>query len=167
MEAHESYPFVPPRCFQERRKHDLDALKRAMTELVWRVDMQQPLAYSVSKLAPENLRGLKAASTSRMVIFGEFSDRTIFGDPRSNHAQRAWHDKYHLALEAETDMLGEWRVAMAQAKDAARLMGDTVADWMFADIFGQTLHMWKYSLFPLDQVGFVYHFITTGKVARF
>ena len=167
MEAPAPYPLVLPRCFQDRRKHDVDALKRAMTELVHRVAMQQPLVYSVRRHAPENIHELKAASTSRMVILGEFSDRTIFGDPSSNHAQRAWHDNYHLELSADTDMLGEWRVAIAQANEASRLMGDTAADWIFSDIFGQTLHMQKYGLFPLDQMGFVHHFVTSGQVARF
>jgi hypothetical protein len=167
MEVYDSYPLVLPRCVQDRRKHDLDALKRAMTELIHRVAMHQPLVHSVSKRTPENLRELKAASTSRMVILGEFSDQTIFGSPSSNHAQRAWHDKLHLELSAETDVLGELRVAITQANEASRLMGDTAADWIFSDIFGQTLHMCQYNLFPLDQTGFVHHFVTTGQVARF
>jgi hypothetical protein len=138
-----------------------------MTELVQRLDMQQQLVYSVSRHAPENSRELKAASTSRMVILGEFSDQTIFGAPSTNHAQRAWHDNKHLELGADTDMLGELRVAITQANEASRLMGDTAADWIFSDIFGQTLHMCQYNLFPLDQTGFVHHFVTTGQVARF
>jgi hypothetical protein len=165
-ETHQSLLWIP-RPPQTHRNHNLDALKRAMTELIHRVAMHQPLVHSVSKRAPKNLRELKAASTSPLVILGEFSDRTIFGDPSSNHVQRAWHDKLHLELSAETDVLGEWRVAIAQANEASRLMGDTAADWIFSDIFGQTLHMCQYNLFPLDQTGFVHHFVTTGQVARF
>jgi hypothetical protein len=144
--------------------HDLDAVQRALGDLARRVVRHQRIEYTVRAQAPETYEELKAAATSRLVILGEFSGLTVYGDPSANHAQRAWHDSLHLRLSAATDMLGELRVALAQANEAAQLTGDTVADWVFADLWGQTLHISKYGSFPIDQVQFTMDFITTGRI---
>ncbi len=160
-------PLWIPRCFQPHRKHDVDALKRALRDVLQRIITPQPIEYSVSSHAAENFQQLKAASTSRLVVLGPFSDRTIYGEPAYNHLQRACHDNWHLRLNADTDVHGEYRVAIAQANEVARVGGDTVADFVFADLFGQTLFMQKYLRFPEDQVGFVLDFITTGRIELF
>jgi hypothetical protein len=161
------YPLMWIPRYLQPRKHDLDALKRTLADLVQRSVKHRGLVYTVSSQAPETYQALKAASTSRLVILGEFSDRTIFGEPWYNLAQRAWHDVLHLQLSAGTDKIGEFRVAIAQANEAARLMGDTVADWILADLWGQTLHILKYGRFPIDQIQFTAEFVTTGRVRLF
>ena len=148
-------------------KHDLLAVKCALSPVVERIVEQNSIEFSMSAHAPENFAELAAASSSRLVVFSEFSFNTIWGEPSSNHAQRAWHDHLHLRLFAGTDWRGELRVARTQAAEIGRLVGDQLADWVWGDLWGATMHMALYGRFPLAQVQFVNAFLTTGLVLPF
>jgi len=129
-----------------------------------RIDAKYRVPYSVAEHAPGSFQELKAASTSQLVIYAGASDRTIYGEPSVNWAQRAIHDTLHLELSAGTDPLGELRVALAQALEVARVSGDVLADFAFCDTAGQTWATQKFGCFPVDQVGFVMELITTGRI---
>jgi len=103
-------------------KHDIAAVKSSMREVTQRIAAKYSVHYSVADQAPESYKQLRAATTTQLVVLGPYSNRTIYGDPAVNHAQRAIHDTLHLSLAADTDMLGELRVAIAQANEASRLM---------------------------------------------
>ncbi len=124
-------------------------------------------AFSLAMVAPENLDQLNSAVTSRMVIYAGHSEHTIFGHRWDNYRQRAHHDAVHLLLQADTSVSGERRVARHQCRDIERVSGSTIADILFADLFGQTLHMGKYGMFPDDQSGFIMDYLKTGLINKF
>ena len=124
-------------------------------------------AYSVSAVAPENLSQLNSSATSQMVVYGDFSDHTIYGKKEDNYLFRAWHDMTHLELQADTSSNGEHRVAIAQCQELERLSGTTLANWLYADVYGQVEHYAMYNMFPLEQAKFVHEYLTTGTVVQF
>ena len=128
-----------------------------------RIRQEKNLVYHVSAISAETLPELNSAVTSPMVISALYSDRTMFGNPADNWLQRAHHDSIHLALQADTSTHGEHRVA----KKTVEAAGGTLADIVYADIFGQTLYYEAFQSFPTDQAAFVYHYRTTGKLAQF
>jgi hypothetical protein len=138
----------------------------ALHTMLQRIDAQRHLTYSVAPHAPDNLPQLLASATSRLVVFGEYSDQTIFGTPAGNHAFRAWHDMIHLDLLADTSASGEYRVARQQALEAERVCGATLADLVWADLYGQTLHYGMYGCFPTDQACFTWNYATQKVVVK-
>jgi hypothetical protein len=153
--------------FLQPGKHDIAALKSGMRDVTHRIAAKSRVPYSVAEHAPGSYQELKNASTSPLVIYAGASERTIYGEPSANWAQRAIHDTWHLKLEAGTDPQGELRVALAQALELARISGDILADFAFCDTAGQTWAMQKFGCFPVDQIGFVVELITTGRIELF
>ncbi len=123
--------------------------------------------FSVALVSAETLPALNSAATSRMVIFGEYSERTIFGGRLNNYRQRAHHDSVHLALQADTSVEGEARVAWQQCLEVERIAGTQLADIMYADLVGQTAHMGKYGVFPTEQASFVQEYLNTGIINQY
>jgi hypothetical protein len=123
--------------------------------------------FVVQPVSPETLEQLNSSATSRMIIFGEYSDFTIFGQRLNNYRQRAHHDAIHLRLQADTSVEGEARVARQQALEIERVSGTQLADIIYADLYGQTAHMVKFNSFPTDQASFVQHYVNTGTIAQF
>ena len=150
--------------YSNRQKYDAAYQLHVALE---RVRHEKKLVYQVASVSAESLPELNSAATSPMVISGRYSDTTMFGDPADNWLQRAHHDHWHLALQADTSLAGERRVAIAQCADIARVAGQTLADLVWADIFGQTLYYEQFQGFPMDQAAFVYHYRTTGKLLAF
>lgn len=124
-------------------------------------------AFTVQSVSAETLVQLNGSATSRMVIFGEYSETTIFGDRLNNYRQRAHHDAIHLSLQADTSVEGEARVARQQALEIERVSGSQLADIIYADLYGQTAHMGQFSCFPTDQASFAQHYVNTGEVKQF
>ena len=49
-------------------------------------------------VAPATFRDLmRVGHAAVLPVWEGASDRTLYGDPRINHAARAWHDRAHLA----------------------------------------------------------------------
>jgi hypothetical protein len=130
------------------------------------ISRQRGLRYTVSVHAPETLGDLLQTATSPLVVYGDYSDKTIYGEASANHLQRAWHDAIHLELLADTSQHGEYRVAIAQAAELERLAGTTLADIVYADLYGQTLHNIKYNAFPTEQAQFTFDYWRTGQLTR-
>ena len=124
------------------------------------------LRYQVALIAPENLYDLNASATSCLIVYGEYSSQTIYGEPSGNHCQRAWHDTIHQELQAHVDAASEYRVARQQALEAERLAGTTLADLLWADLWGQTCYFTQFADFPTDQASFVWHYLKTGKLPK-
>ena len=133
-------------------------------ELIWLLQKVQVPPYWVASVSPESFHELKAASTTRLVVSGRYSDRTIYGDPSMNWRQRAWHDAIHLDLSADTSIQGEARVSREQARQTEVRCGTVLANWVYADLWGQTLMMDQWQKFPIDQVAFTIHFHATGEL---
>jgi pyruvate-formate lyase-activating enzyme len=150
--------------YSDRQKYDAAYPLHIALE---RVRQEKKLVYHVASVSAESLPELQSAATSPLVISGRYSDQTMFGDPADNWLQRAHHDSWHLALHADTSLHGERRVATAQCADIERLAGRTMADLVWADIFGQTLYYETFQGFPVDQAAFVYHYRTTGELLAF
>ena len=146
---------------------DRSALASALHDAYRNLQYDARLVYAVSDVSAETLPELNSAATSPLVISALHSDKTIFGTPALNWLQRAHHDSLHLALQADTSAGGEERVAYAQCAAIERYAGTTLARWLWADTYGQGLHLQQYGAFPHDQVGFVAHYMATGEVLRF
>lgn len=121
-----------------------------------------PQGFDVSSSAPSTYDELKAlmARTGRLVVYGDASQRTIYGDPAVNHAFRAWHDICHLEGGYDTSFVGEVATCRIQTRQVLRRYGDSWRTWRWqkiveAEIIGQARHLERHGCFPVDQAGFV------------
>src|SRR5688572_9554693 len=89
---------VPP--FRQSGPYDVDALTHAMGDGVQRIGRQNQLDYGISPNAPATFPDLVSSMSSRLVVYSDFSDHTVYGHPNANRMQRAWHDSIHLRLNA-------------------------------------------------------------------
>jgi hypothetical protein len=160
-------PLVEVPHFHQSGPHDLYALTHDLGDGVQRIVKQKQLTFEAKSNAPATIAELVSAATSRLVVFSEFSENTVYGDPAMNRAQRAWHDGIHLRLGAGFDPVSELRVARQQAHEMALITGDRLAEWVYADLYASILHMVKYGVFPDHQLSLVLFVITTGQIARF
>lgn len=141
-----------------------------------------PTGFDVSDNAPETLTDLKAhvRRTGRIVVARKGSDRTIFGDPETNFAFRAWHDHCHLrdangrfnlsAPGHEFDQVGEFETFQEQWKDLTKQYGSPKARWidiLHAEIMGQFAYHEIHGEFPHDQRAFVEAYLTYRSAALF
>ena len=142
---------------------DTYALDHAMRKMT----RSQKIRYTVADYAPETLEDLLRAATSPLVVYGLYSEKTIFGAPCFNWAQRAHHDTVHMQNAWDTSVAGEYRVARRQCLELERLSGTTIANILWCDLWGQTQHMGAYGMFPTDQRAFTWHYYKTGQIAQF
>ena len=144
---------------------DTHSLQCAMTDLLSRVAPVHQ--YNVLDVAPEAYRDLCSAMSSSptMPILGLFSDNTVWGEASSNHLARMWHDATHLLLNKDFSVDEEHIVAIEQARVVSHWSA-MLADVVYADLRGQTLHMIKYGCFPDHQVNFVVNYLKTGAIKR-
>ena len=157
-------PLVEVPHFRQDGPHDQDALAHELCEGIQRLATQKQLAFTVSSTAPDTFPELVSAATSPLVVFSEFCENTIYGNPAMNRAQRAHHDGIHLRLGAGFDFASELRVARQQAHEMALITGDRLADWVYADLCSSTLHLALYGHFPTDQPRLVFSVMTTGQI---
>ena len=109
--------------------------------------------------APDTLVKLNAViAAGRMIVDGANSAATIFADPETNYAFRAWHDWTHWYLQAPFSVAGECAVACQQIADLAAIYGRAFADryksLIYAEVIGQALAYDISGMFPADQIGF-------------
>lgn len=60
-------------------------------------------------------------ATGRVLVWSGASDKSIFGDPRVNHAFRAWHDYVHITRQLPFTQAGEHDVMLAQQRHVKAL----------------------------------------------
>jgi len=108
--------------------------------------------HSVADIAPDTFESL-TRHIGVPVVWSGASERTIYADPRVNHAFRAWHDALHLRLGAGFDLEGESRVALEQARIVCQY-SHTWARLVMAEVQDQAEYSIKNGLFVSDQVKF-------------
>lgn len=110
--------------------------------------------------APTNLSELEwdTWAAGKIVVSSKYSDCTIFGSPKINHAFRAWHDWCHLYLNAEFDRAGETTVYEMQSKQLILKYGAYLSrNWrqlLRCEIIGQLDYVELHGHFPVDQQAF-------------
>lgn len=119
-----------------------------------------PAGWDVSDNAPSSLIGLRAhfLATGRICVWSGGSDRTIFADPETNYAFRAWHDYHHLTSNHEFTPEGETAVMRRQWADLQQVYGHGALKWagiLYAEIIGQGEYERANGVFPDDQMAFV------------
>ena len=124
-----------------------------------------PNGYDVSERAPESLPALNQhiAATGRMLVWSGASNDTIFADPETNWAFRAWHDWHHWKLQAKFTPEGERAVYEAQCALLSSLYPGhhLLSKWralLDIEVNGQLAHEATYGSFPANQRAFAeYH----------
>jgi len=112
--------------------------------------------FTASDRAPDTFELLRRHCSERsIIVWNGASEHTIYGDPKVNHAFRAWHDSLHLILNAPFTLTGEIFVAREQA----RLAPDPIAKLIIAEVQGQAEYFAEHRVFPADQVKFVLDYI--------
>lgn len=131
-----------------------------------------PRGWIVSEGGLASLAALTAHMTrwGILLIDSDHSDHTIFADPETNYAFRAWHDWHHWKLQAPFDMAGEIAVANSQAGDLIALYGAARSrpwrDLLRAEVVGQAEYEARHGVFPTDQIGFVQCYLLNGGMPR-
>lgn len=93
-----------------------------------------------------------------MLVFDGASENTIYGDPRVNHAFRAWHDACHIRARAGFDLAGEMRTCDRQIAEfyaAFPSAPKEIADLLRAEIIGQAEYFAVTGAFPVNQKAFI------------
>ena len=126
-----------------------------------------PRGFDVAADAPETFEALKAhvAETRRMKVWNGASERTIFADPETNYAFRAWHDWCHLAGGFEFTPEGEAAAVALQQEHIRTLYGETeqAKYWvriLDAEVNGQLQYAAEHGDFPADQFSFVKEYLS-------
>ena len=118
-------------------------------------------AHDASAVAPETFDAINRAYIERgsLLVWDGASERTIWGDPRINHAFRAWHDLHHIAGQHDFTLAGEIATMHAQCDALRARHGDNefiryACRVLDCEVAGQAKHFATYGEFPADQIGF-------------
>lgn len=114
------------------------------------------LRYTVKSYAPETFQELKASKTGSLIVYDGASENTVYGDPKVNHAFRAWHDALHLSLNADFTSEGEYRVGIEQAR---LIDSDIMARIILAEVNGQVEYFERHGCFPANQLQFTLNYV--------
>jgi hypothetical protein len=125
-----------------------------------------PSGFDVSRRAPGTYEELKILldAGQRLVVYDGGSEHTIYGDPATNYAFRAWHDWTHWAGRHDLTFEGEMAVCASQQQHLLILYGPTVqtrrwCDLVHAEIVGQATYHRYHKRFPDNQGAFVEAFL--------
>lgn len=120
-----------------------------------------PCGFDVIDDAPDTLESLTdyIERTGRIAVWSGASDRTVFSDPETNYAFRAWHDFHHWRHQLSFDAYGERVVLEHQVADIRTLYGhgadaDRMVEILEAEVLGQLMHEAEHGDFPEDQRAF-------------
>lgn len=134
---------------------------------------------AVAHLADKTARGVRIADIAPqtyeeviyqiethgvIVVWSGASQHTIFGDPETNYAFRAWHDWCHWCGKSDFSPSGETAAAYMQREQLIALYGDTprTRRWckiIEAEIIGQIRYREQHGEFPIDQYAFVVDYL--------
>lgn len=132
-----------------------------------------PAGYDVAEDAPNDFEALKkhVATTGRMLVWSGGSDQTIFGDPETNWAFRAWHDWHHVNRNLPFTPEGEQAVVEWQINDLLKVYGDgeQVQRWariLRCEVDGQVEYQNNHDgAFPKDQRAFTQAYLANPAAA--
>ena len=135
------------------------SLNAAIVDVVGRI---LPNGFDVSDNAPATYEQLTKhlSSGHKLVVWSGGSRHTIYGDPGTNYAFRAWHDWCHWIGAHGFTMEGEAQVCAMQCRQIIADHGDNCRTryWrsiIEAEVIGQNTFAHMHKRFPEDQVGFV------------
>jgi hypothetical protein len=99
------------------------------------------------------------ARDGRVTVWTGVSEGTIFDDPETNWAFRAWHDAAHLAHGLPFTVEGETATAYVQASHLIGEYGDDddvveMVALLLCEVVGQAQWLARYGEFPADQMAF-------------
>lgn len=120
--------------------------------------------YDVCSDAPSTYEGIQAHydATGRLSIWDGASDDTIFSNPASNYAFRAWHDFCHIRAIADFTHEGERRAMLMQMRMISEIdwLSPRAKDVCFkilqCEVMAQLEHARVYGDFPNNQRQFSY-----------
>lgn len=103
----------------------------------------------------------------RPLVWAGESERTIFGDPETNWAFRAWHDWSHWRYGLDFTLDGEILTCERQIADLSSVFygHDRLTRWALllqCEVAGQAIHFHKYGTFPVNQRGFAASWLLNG-----
>ena len=120
----------------------MNALKQVILNQASRI------RYTVKDHAPSDIHSV--LGQGELVIWSGESDRTIWNDPKVNHAFRALHDAAHIESGLGFSVPEEIELARTQA---ARYDG-ILSDLIYVEVAGQAMEYLKTGQFVKDQVSF-------------
>lgn len=87
------------------------------------------------------------------------SEGTVFDDPETNWAFRAWHDAAHIRHALPFTLEGEVAAAYVQAADIVGEYGDggdsvAMVSLLLCEVIGQAKWFARHGAFPADQMAF-------------
>lgn len=161
--------------------------KEVWTDEVWRRAVQD-LADTAHTFSPEHhvdhlwsldarfgdsLGGLRSLWYQTVLhgtsypVFGGASGKTIFENPKDNHAFRAWHDRAHYLSDGDFTFGGEVKAFLWQRAELDHHIADPTRVafaglLLEADVVGQLLHHQMHGDFPTDQRAFVRAYLEHG-----
>jgi len=120
-----------------------------------------PRGYDVGPEAPDTFEALvrHVNATGRVLVWNGASEGTIFADPETNYAFRAWHDCSHIIGGFDFTLTGEIKTAALQRQHLRTIYGDGPAAARFGrlvdcEVIGQAEHYLATGSFPTDQRAF-------------
>lgn len=153
----------------------LAPLDRSLNAAVWQMVRVHVGRFRVSPRAPDTFATLRAhwEATREVCVWNGASECTIFGDPYTNYAFRAWHDRAHLSGGFEFTLDGERATAQLQIAQlaawydaeldaapwlACRAREQRLARWqrmIEIEVIEQAEHYARFGEFPTDQRAFM------------
>jgi len=125
--------------------------------------LTRDIRYIARPWAPATFDALKAdCLPTRLVVDSSNSEHTIFESPEDNHAFRAFHDFYHLTLDADFSVNGERKVTARQLRDARSAGLSHNAMTLYTAELRQYEHYFKHGRFPLNQRLFAFRWFVGG-----
>jgi len=118
--------------------------------------------YLVADSAPSTFQELNASKTATLTVWTGASQGTVWGLESSNWHFRAWHDSIHLRHQFDFSKSGELKATEVQCVEASRLVGDSFASIIEAEVKGQVEHFEKFGRFPENQLEFILEYLRTG-----
>ncbi len=136
-------------------------LSRAFNAAVWTMaNLTNPKGWDVGDGA-NSLEELDAqiARDGRITVSGAYSDQTIYADPETNFAARAWHDWTHYTYRHAFTEEGERATFEDQKLDLLKRYGPGPQTEHFilllkCEVVGQVEYFVEHGDFPADQVAF-------------
>ena len=129
--------------------------------------------FAISDDAPNTFEDLKQFVNDHgyYEVYNGGCDHTIYDDPQTNYAFRAWHDYHHVTKNLDFTPLNEMKVVLLQIQDIYNLFGVNdktieIANIIYADGIGQVEYFEKYNDFPIDQKAFVNDYLITKKIHK-
>lgn len=117
-----------------------------------------PTGWDARDHAPTSLEELNACvqGTGRLAVWNGASGDTIFGDPETNYAFRAWHDWVHWRYQLPFTPDGEAAAAFVQVRHLVSRYGDgsdvvEMAALVLCEVMGQVRYEKQTDAFPVDQ----------------